>query len=715
MVEGRRSQRLAGRSYPPADGYGAAEPEQLSPAASGRVVLNELWREVTSGRVSSVALAASACDVVLGESGGRVSCYDILGVLRWTFDCGRANPYVATTAEGKRTAVLAEGTLWWLDDQGQVLWQKPSLTGLVVVDVDRWGRRIVAAGEWQRSLVLAPSGRELGELDLLLVARFIVLSSLSGRCVLASEFGDVAAFDLAALELTGEGWLEGAATLRRLVDVATGAGGREGRARGAAQGRLWQRRLAMPVSDLAVSESGELILLASPQERVHAFNGEGERLGTYAVGARPSAVACDWAGSVLFFANGERQLLMMGRHGGLRFLQHTREPVVWLATDAGGRRLLAVDGSGEAVLYEVARAEGHRSAFLEFDHEVPRRTAPSVTVSETWQREVFPLTEYLKFGRLLVSGAGEVVAFIDAHQRLMVFDRSGTQLINLRLRGAFPDLRRAGAAEVLLAYTDRWLVLVRAGVPEPTTMDHGPTAVTEARVSEDGSLVLAASEFGEMTLFAGGSVLWRRELGCLPAALAVARAEGLAVALGDDGRLVAWDLSGEEVWRQSTGVEDVLEALLMGETLIVVRRSGGVAAVGRWGEVRWRRRLASECLQAYAVGDYVVLGESGGVLVVVTVEGEVVERHRAESEDAVVVRDKKGRLLVVDVVEGQVCCVGPEGGGPVWKYAPPDHVSYLSASADGGVVAVVVARALALVEPMRRPRSRTEWAGYLEL
>ncbi len=159
----------------------------------------------------------------------------------------------------------------------------------------------------------------------------------------------------------------------------------------------------------------------------------------------------------------------------------------------------------------------------------------------------------------------------------------------------------------------------------------------------------------------------------------------------------------------------MLEALLMGETLIVVRRSGGVAAVGRGGEVRWRRRLASECLQAYAVGDYVVLGESGGVLVVVTVEGEVVERHRAESEDALVVRDKKGRLLVVDVVGGQVCCVGPGGGGPVWKYAPPDHVSYLSASADGGAVAVVVARALALVEPMRRPRSRTEWAGYLEL
>ena len=680
-----------------------------SPAAGGRVVLNELWRELTSESVSAASLAASTCEVVLAESGGRVTCYDVIGVQRWTFECGAADPRVAVTAEGKRTAVLAGGTLWWLDAQGQVLWHKPNLTGLVVVDVDPWGRRIVAAGEWQRSLVLAPSGREVGTFDLLLVARFVALAPLAGRCVLASEFGDVTAFDLTALALTGDSPAEGAGPLRRLVDAATGGDVAPAR-------RLWQRRLAMPVADLAVSQSGGLVLLVSPQDRVHAFGGDGESLGTYAVGAGPSAVACDWAGSVLFFANGERQLLMMGRHGGLRFLQQTREPLVKLATDAGGRRLLAVGRSGETVLYEVARAEEHRSAFLEFEHEPPTRATPSVLVSETWQREVFPLTEDLKFGRLLVSGAGEVVAFIDAHQRLMVFDRSGTQLVNVRLRGAFPDLRRAAAAEVLLAYTDRRLVLVRPGVPEPTTIDPGRTAVTEARLSEDGSLVLTASEFGEMTLFAGGSALWRRELGCLPVALAVDRREGLVAALGEDGRLVAWDLSGEEVWQRDTGVHDVLDVFWLGQVLVVVRRSGEVAGVGRGGEVRWRKGLASDCLQAYPVGEYLVVKESGGVLVVATAEGEVVERCRARSEDALVVSAGRqtGRLLLVDVVDGQVCWVGTDGE-PLWKYGPADHVSYLSASADGRVVAAVVARALVLVEPGKGPRSRADWAGYLEL
>jgi len=711
MVEESRKQPVSGHPRS-ADGRNEAGRSGTgSPAGGGRVVLNELWRELPSGRVSSASLAASTCEVVLGESGGRVTCYDVVGVRRWTFECGSAEPRVAITAEGKRTAVLAGGTLWWLDAQGQALWHKPNLTGLVVVDVDPWGRRIVAAGEWQRSLVLAPSGREVGTFDVLLVAGFVVLASLAGRCVFASEFGDVTAFDLAALALRGEGSAEGAGPLRRLVEAATGGDVAPARS-------LWQRRLAIPVADLAVSQSGELILLVSPRDRVHAFGSEGESLGTYAVGAGPSAVACDWAGAALFFANGERQLLMMGRHGGLRFLQHTREPLVKLATDAGGRRLLAVGRSGETVLYEVARTEGLRSAFLEFEHELPGRTAPSVVISETWQREVFPLTEYLKFGRLLVSGAGELVAFIDAHQRLMVFDRTGTQLVNVRLRGAFPDLRRAADAEVLLAYTDRRLVLVRPGVPEPTTIDAGPAAVTEARLSEDGSLVLAAGEFGEMTLFAGGSVLWRRELGCLPVALAVDRGEALAVALGEDGTLVAWDLAGEEVWRRATGVHDVLDVFWLGGVLVVVRRSGEVAGLGPGGEVRWRKGLASECLQAYPVfaARRMVVKESGGVLVVATAEGEVVERRRGRSGDALMVSAGRptAHLLLVDVVDGQVCWAGKDGV-PLWKYGPADHVSYLSASADGRVVAAVVARALVLVEPGRGPRSRTDWAGYLEL
>lgn len=102
------------------------------------VLLRELWRELPAGRVTSAALAASTADVVVAESGGRVTGYDLLGVRRWEFDCGGGEPRVATTAEAKRTAVVAAGNLWWLDARGQVLWQKSNLTGIEVVAVDPW-------------------------------------------------------------------------------------------------------------------------------------------------------------------------------------------------------------------------------------------------------------------------------------------------------------------------------------------------------------------------------------------------------------------------------------------------------------------------------------------------------------------------------------------------------------------------------------------------
>ena len=133
MVEESRNQPVPGHPRSSHERAEAGRADLSSPPAGGRVVLNELWRELPSGRVPSASLAASTGEVVLAESEGRVTCYDVMGVQRWTFDCGAADPRVAVTAEGKRTAVLAGGTLWWLDAQGQVLWHKPNLTGLVVV------------------------------------------------------------------------------------------------------------------------------------------------------------------------------------------------------------------------------------------------------------------------------------------------------------------------------------------------------------------------------------------------------------------------------------------------------------------------------------------------------------------------------------------------------------------------------------------------------
>jgi len=703
----------------PSKGALTKEPAGES-SAGGRVVLTERWRMVLPARISSAALAWFSADAVLAESRGRVICVDALGVRRWEFDAAGpgarqpdAGAQVAVTADGRRVAVLAGGTLWWLDGEGRVLWRKQYLGGALALAVEPLGRRIICAAESGRGLAFAPSGREVGQLQVLFSARFAGVASVTGQCVLVSEFGDLAVFDLSALESPERSWLDVAKPLRDWLgrDAAEETG--EAESGGLLLGSLWRQQLAMSVSAVAVSQAGGLILLASPQDRVYAFSGAGENLGAYAVGKRPSAVACDWTGSVLFFANGERQLLMMDREGGLRFLDHTEEPVVALATDALARRLLRVGRSGEVVLCEVARPSAHRSAFLEWGEEA-LRAAPSARVEESWRRDLFAPSDPLPFGRVLVSGRGEAVAFVGARQSLTLFDRGGTQLLRLRLAGTFLEPRRAASADVFLAYTDQRAVLLRPEGPERQWLDVGSGAVAEATLSEDGSLALVGGEDGTVSLASEGAVLWRRSLGGRPVALAVGRSQGLAAALSGEGELVAWGLGGDELWAQSVGAEDVIALFFLGETVVLVRRSGAAAAVGLTGERQWRKRLASECVEAYAVGGCAALREAGGVLVVVTPEGEVVSRRRAEAEGALLVQGEGGNFLLIDVVDGEVRCLR-EPNEVVWTYTPADYVRYLSASQDGRTVAVVAGRMLALLEPGKGKRVGGDWLRYLEL
>jgi hypothetical protein len=242
----------------------------------------------------------------------------------------------------------------------------------------------------------------------------------------------------------------------------------------------------------------------------------------------------------------------------------------------------------------------------------------------------------------------------------------------------------------------------------------GEEAAAEATLSDDGSLALVGGEGGAVSLANEGVVLWRRSLPGRPVALAVGRSQKLAVAANDKGELVAWNLGGDEAWRQPVGAEDVIALFFLGETIILVLRTGSAAGLGPAGERRWRKRLASECVAAYPVGGCAVLRELAGVFVVVTADGEAVSRRRAEAEGALLLAGEGGSFLLIDVVDGEVCCLR-EPNDVVWTYTPSDYVRYLSASRDGRTVAVVAGRTLALLERGKGTRVGGDWLRYLEL
>ena len=102
------------------------------------------------------------------------------------------------------------------------------------------------------------------------------------------------------------------------------------------------------------------------------------------------------------------------------------------------------------------------------------------------------------------------------------------------------------------------------------------------------------------------------------------------------------------------------------------------------------------------------------MLVALAGGGVVVVRRGVAARDALLVEGEGGEVCLLDVVDEQVRSLN-QAGEVLWKYDPPDHVSYLSASASGDVVAVVSGRTLALVEPGRRRWARGDWTEYLEL
>ena len=71
MVEESRNQPVPGHPRSSHERAEAGRADLRSPLAGGRVVLNELWRELASESVSAASLAASTCEVVLAESGGN--------------------------------------------------------------------------------------------------------------------------------------------------------------------------------------------------------------------------------------------------------------------------------------------------------------------------------------------------------------------------------------------------------------------------------------------------------------------------------------------------------------------------------------------------------------------------------------------------------------------------------------------------------------------
>jgi hypothetical protein len=237
-------------------------------------------------------------------------------------------------------------------------------------------------------------------------------------------------------------------------------------------------------------------------------------------------------------------------------------------------------GLANVVRVPVAGLSPHAPLVLE-DGSVVVSAGPRVLRVDSQARELFSLPVASRaHSPIARTPSGQLVAA--TNQELLVFGEDGV----LIRREALGDPPVAGPAVALdgtiwtltrhelVAFEAGGGVRVRVAAPASGPVTHGGLAI-----ASDGSVRASVLGFGVVALNGSGVELWRAPLEL--ARFVVADAAGVALALTQDGVLVALDAGGQERWRTrvSGGGPNAAPVVGVDGTVYVGTRGGTLVAL----------------------------------------------------------------------------------------------------------------------------------------
>jgi hypothetical protein len=116
-----------------------------------------------------------------------------------------------------------------------------------------------------------------------------------------------------------------------------------------AGGIRWEEKLWSNAGDIAVSGSGEMILIACFSHGTVRYDDEGNQAGSYQVEGTPSRVSCSYLPYRIAVATVERQLYWMNSDGKMLWAAETPEDITRIACDPLGKGLVVGFESGQIV------------------------------------------------------------------------------------------------------------------------------------------------------------------------------------------------------------------------------------------------------------------------------------------------------------------------------------------------------------------------------
>jgi len=643
--------------------------------------LAELWKFSAEGEITLLAISA-AREVVVVDDRRRFYFLGPEGDVHWKKMLKTKPLAVAMADDASSIGQLCQaGVLENYGPGGEPIWQVELPDDAISLDMEPRGRSFVVGTKKGEIIFLNSAGQEVGRTKAAHEVYFLTLAPEISTLLAASRFAQVSYFD---------------------------PGG----------DFLWEVSLRCNLQDVAVSGSGDFILLAALARHIFAYNGQGEALGTYRVGGWASRVETDRRGRFIFAANTEDDIVVLSRTGEVHFHYRLREKITSLAASPSGHYLAVGTHSGECILLQLPETEEKAAGFVEFS-KAERKARPHS--EELWSRRVFSPLSTLRFGELVISAQGDYVALIDSSGRFQLFDANGIVLLDdVPIRGSFPHLEIAQGS-VLLARSDNFLLLLGIKDLSQEFIDFERVRIAHSAISPEGAFFVLCDDVGRLLFYNRECQrLWERRVSGEVGGLAVsASGKVLAVVLepsdaalqgsrpetpqgrGErEGRITGLDTKGKEIFSQKFTKEGSvwLFALSLGAEgsfFLLATEAGKVFAFDLEGQLVWKKDFKTTLSGAYIVGkprrsERLALRTAEEGHFVLDGQGNLLEKRTAKKGKSLLLHNAKGPgLLEAAWWDGVLSLYGPDEE-ILWRRQFKEEIYEVAASGDGRFLAVLV-------------------------
>lgn len=272
-----------------------------------------VWSFSTEGRLTHLALAWEADEVLAADDSGGLYLFDPEGRLK---HLTRGLTQITALAFAEAGNCVAVGydrqKVALLDQSLSIAWSLPLYDKVIGVALDPFGRHLAVALANRDVRIYTTARRRVAEFEVVRPLRHLRFSATQPTLVGAAEDGLLVAYSLFGKP-------------------------------------LWDVRLFATCGDMAASGDVSHLLLAGFAHGIQRFDVAGTNRGTFIVEGTPARLATCYDGSRIAAGTLERHIYWLDRGGNLRWAATAPDDIAALCCDAAGRSIAVGFGTGRVV------------------------------------------------------------------------------------------------------------------------------------------------------------------------------------------------------------------------------------------------------------------------------------------------------------------------------------------------------------------------------